>query len=621
MVQSTDIVLDGVGYTLVPEKYIRAQDGAAEGRTGRVTLGDFFGGMRRHMQLERDRGWDGVRAGPAYGGQGVMPWGYRAAGGTLHSSVPVPTIDKRVPSVICRGITYLALGQYVVRLAAPGASWTSPAVHLDTGTAITDMCLYASNGFLCAFGGSKDVTWYRASDGTSTVLLAGEQGHSIAGYGGYAIWNDARSAGRPTYLRQVTGTQVDLRILDYDVRRLVNAGAKIYAVTDSAIYSYGGRVSEHTAPNPAYHHENNPDVPTTMQVLEWSGEWSPYFQHGVINAADDFRLFEGFGGRIYTWLAGEVVEDNPSGDRAGWRSTGLAGRQCFGGCVAGGYLVVSIESHEGQNELWAWDGAGWWKLDSRVMDANPWCWPINANNGGQYDVMVFRAGTRTLDLYRLRTRSASAHAYPADATFVTPMIDAGERDRDKVWRRVGAVFGGPERMGNLSSGDTVTVAVEYSLNGGQTWDPGVQMNLPGNTLTTANRTLEVAIGAPIARFIMLRARWSSVSDWAPVLLGLWAEFEMLDAPARRRKWTFDVLATDQAVDRDGQPLARSGRQLIGDLWNAWENGAPVSLRDIDYDAVPVERSVRIVGIAEKVRRPADQGRWGESTVSLSLVEM
>src|SRR5699024_5164971 len=135
--------------------------------------------------------------------------------------------------------------------------------------------------------------------------------------------------------RQVTGTEIDLRILDYDVRRLVNAGAKLYAVTDSAIYSYSGRVSEHSARNPAYEGPGDEEHDPTIDVLEWSGEWSPYFQHGVINAADDFVLFEGFGGRIYAWVAGEVMEHNPNGDRAGWRSTGLSGTRCYGGCVAG----------------------------------------------------------------------------------------------------------------------------------------------------------------------------------------------------------------------------------------------------------------------------------------------
>jgi hypothetical protein len=56
MPQTTDIVLDGAGYMVLPGSYRRMQDGVAEGRMGRINLSDFFGGQRRALQLERDRG-------------------------------------------------------------------------------------------------------------------------------------------------------------------------------------------------------------------------------------------------------------------------------------------------------------------------------------------------------------------------------------------------------------------------------------------------------------------------------------------------------------------------------------------------------------------------------------
>lgn len=619
MAQKTDIVLSGAGYTLAAEKYTRSQDGAAEGRSGRVAMGDFFGGLRRHVQLERDRAFDGVRVGPVLGGQGVRPWGSKTAGLAMPGTAVIPTISKRVPTAMVRGRVYFALGGMIYECPASGSPWTTPSGKIDTGTSIVDLCLYSSNGMLATFGTGKDVTWYRASDGNSSVLLAGEQGHSIGGYGGYAIWVDARSGGRPTYLRQVTGTQVDLRILDYDVRRLINAGARIYAVTDSAIYSYTGRVEERNIANPGY--VADPD-PRTIKILEWSGNWSPFFQHGISNAADDFALFEGFGGKIYAWIAGEAMEYTGEGERAGWRATGLTGRRCFGGCVSGGYVIVSIESHGGMNQLWAWDGSGWWKLDERAIDSNPWVWPLDLNNAGNYDLMVFRAGTRTYDLYRLRPRAGVDWAIPSEAaSFLTPLIDAGERDRVKAWRRVGAVFATPERLGNLSSADAVQVHLDYSVDAGATWATAGSLTISGNTPANAQRTLEAGIASAVSPFVMLRVRWSSLVDWAPVLVGVWVEFEVLDSPTRRRKWAFSILASDQAVDRDGNPLARSGRDLITDLWAAWESGAPVSFRDIDYDAAPIERTVRIVGIAERVNRPADHGRWGQAVIDLALVEI
>jgi hypothetical protein len=42
---------------------------------------------------------------------------------------------------------------------------------------------------------------------------------------------------------------------------------------------------------------------------------------------------------------------------------------------------------------------------------------------------------------------------------------------------------------------------------------------------------------------------------------------------------------------------------------------------VDYDATAATSQVRIVGIAEEVAKPSDGGRWGESTVALTLVEV
>lgn len=96
---------------------------------------------------------------------------------------------------------------------------------------------------------------------------------------------------------------------------------------------------------------------------------------------------------------------------------------------------------------------------------------------------------------------------------------------------------------------------------------------------------------------------------------------MLHNPARRRKWELQIHARDQAVDRDGVTLLRTGRQLITELWDAWQNDTAETFRDIDYDDAPVERTVRIVGISEAVAQPADSAEWGDSIITLKLVEV
>ncbi|HEV2066424.1 MAG TPA: hypothetical protein VGR08_06285, partial [Thermomicrobiales bacterium] len=169
----------------------------------------------------------------------------------------------------------------------------------------------------------------------------------------------------------------------------------------------------------------------------------------------------------------------------------------------------------------------------------------------------------------------------------------------------------------------VDVFLDYSIDGGGTWTQVATRTVTGNFFTQHNVTLDadIASDAAVSRFLQLRVRWSSVLNWAPVLTGVWSEFEVLDSPARRRRWQFTVTAQDQVIDRAGTKLTRTGRQLVAELWSAWQAGTTLPFRDLDYDADPTERRVRIVGIREVVPVPSDAGRWGHSAVALTLVEV
>ena len=149
-----------------------------------------------------------------------------------------------------------------------------------------------------------------------------------------------------------------------------------------------------------------------------------------------------------------MLEWNPHGDRAGWRDTGLSGLRCFGGCVAGGWLVVAIETRDGRGELWAWNGAGWWLLD-RSTSYQP-IWPMPLHGARNFDLLVWRHNSRTHDIYRLLWRGDTHHTLPPAGTFTTSLLDAGERDKDKAWRKVGAVFASPELRGVVGSTDSVS---------------------------------------------------------------------------------------------------------------------------------------------------------------------
>lgn len=621
MPQATDVVIDGAGYMLAPGKYQRGQDGAPDGRTGRVAFRDFFGGQRRHLQLERDKGFAGVNVGPALNGQGVQPIG-RTNQLTMSPAFPVtPSRSTRIPYAWVRGNLYFALGANVYRVES---GTTPPVLETTRPQVVTDMCIYAENGLLLAYGGAADIDFYSVTANASQVLLAGHRGTHLGPYMGYAMWNDERASARPSYVDMVTGTGTDTRILDHPIIGFRNAGAKIYALSRQNVYSFTGRVREVSDDNPAYvNPTTTPNEPPTIKVHQWAGEFEPFAQHGVWSAADDYRVFEGFGGDVFAWVSGRMMRFKATGERAGWQDTGLSGRECLGGCVAAGYLIVSLISTEDRNELWAWDGSGWWRILEKASAATGnWVWPLPLQGShGLRDVLLFHEGSQTLTAIRLAHRDPD-HAFPPSGEFVTSMIDAAERDKDKSWRKIGAVFATPERNGNLASTDTLTMYLDYSIDGGATWTNAVPTGRSGNDASEQTFVMEATIATPpSSRFLMLRVRWFQILDWAPILTGLWAEFEILDSPARRRRWSFDVVAADQTIDRDGATLSRTGRQLIAELWTAWQDGSTVTFRDIDYDADPTERTVRIVGISEKAHKPSDAGRWGDSVVSMVLVEV
>ena len=633
MAQKTDIVLDGAGYMLVGEggtqsPYVRAQDGMAEGRTGRIQVRDFFGGQRRAFQLERDRGGDGLAVGPALGGQGVTPW--PAMGTTTLSTAggaPLPAVDVPIPAVTIGGYVFVARGRYLYRtVALTATSWGAETQVWDAGAgkAITGLANY-NGDILIALGTGMDLQMLAyPGGGTSTTLLAGAQGRHVVGYGGFALYSKASATattGAVNQVRMLTGSGVDVRYLDAEVLALATAGGKAFAATKVALYSFAGKVRETTvtvevSPGP-------PPVTEQRDVLQWNGDWEAFVQHGNWTEDDDYRFVVGYGGRLYTWLNKSVLEHNPAGERAGWRDTGLAGLTCHGGCVAGGYLVVALETADGRSELWAWNGAGWWRMASRPVADGRWCHPIALSGAGDWDLLVCTAGSAAATLVRMTWRSDTAHTIPASAEYVTSMIDAGERDKAKAWRKVGAVFASPDLPPVTASTDTIAVALDVSADAGATWQQVATTSLAGNSRAHATLTLDadIASDGAVSRWLMLRVRWTGLADWAPVLAGVWAEFEVLDAPARRRRWNLVVTARDQAIDRDGAVLSRTGRELIADLWARWQDGATVTFRDLDYDAAPVDRRVRIVGITEKVARPADAGRWGDARVALTLVEV
>ena len=625
MPQATDILLDGAGYMLAPGKsaYRRTQDGIAEGRTGRVQMKDFFGGQLRPYQLERDRFFKGSNISPASNGQAVRPW-VASADLALPGGVPAPNTGVLLPACVVDDYIFIAVGTNLLRSVNPiGSTWAGWQIARVHGATIPSLC-YFNGQLMIALGAPFDiqVTTDYPIGFASTALSAGERGAFVTSYGGFAIWKDVRTGSESNRIRMTHGTGIDNRFLDNKILNMVTADGEVWAITRSALDRFSGHVKFVMVANPAY--AVGGAQPASIPGNEWYGEWEPFFQHGCYTDETDHQFFIGFGGRLYTNIGRFIGEFKPDGDRAGWRDTGLHYTRCFGACVAGGYLVVTIQTIDDRYQVWAWDGSGWWMILDKAEDGAPWCFPTSLAGIGGWDLAIFIHGSGTYKVIRLIPKSKTLHTIPASGTasFVSSMIDANERDKDKAWRKIGCVFADPDPS-TVVSADAITVTLEYSVNAGQSWVTAATANPSGNNLANHQIVLNADIGsaAAVSRFLMLRVSWSGLVDWAPQLVDIWAEFELLDSPARRRKWIVMVRAGDQVVDRDGSQLAVTGRQLINQLWTDWSAGTTVAFRDIDYDDVSVQRNVRIIGIEEDTDRPADAGRWGESMIKLVLVEV
>jgi hypothetical protein len=601
MPQPSDIVLDGTPYMLLPGSYRRASAGPPEGRTGRVVINDFVGGQRRALQLERDTSWDSPGVGPAFFGQGVEPWPWMAA--HTDSVLRPVTAGQRVHTQALGNAIYLGIGRYVYRtVALTAGSWTDLTQVADLGAGMSITGLARANGYLAiACGAALDIKLLDPGTLVLTTLSAGLTGSWIMGYASRLVIGDPLP-GNEGILRLTTGSGLDTRELDAPIVNMALHGGKVAIATRSALWLLGGRA----------------DAVDGV----WIGEPEPVYTQ-LAAASDDFVFLCSFGGKLYTWLAGSAVEWNPNGgaSKQGWRAAGLEGRVCYGGTVAGNMLVVSIQNRSGRYQLWAYDGTGWWLMAER--ESSPWVWPIALAGAGMLDLLAFRDGDPgvTYDTARMIPRSSGAPSYAAAGSFTTSLLDAGERDAAKSWRAIGATFATPEERGNVASTDPVTLSLAWSIDGGATWATAATATLSDPTVRTHQLTAELPTGAAVARSLQIRITFASVADWSPVLTGLWADYALLDRPPRRRRWSFAILARDASIQRDGSIATLSGRAQITALWQTWEDNQTLSFRDLDYDADPTERAVRITAIDEQVPKPSDAANWGAAAIHLQLLEL
>lgn len=590
-----DLHLGGEGYMLKPGAYQRFQDGAGESRVGRVRVFDFFGGGQRAVQLERDRFWRGDGAWPAFDSQGVVPGPKRTD--VVESLTGSAAFDPQVRTwfTIWNGVCYLAQGNRVYRVTTgSGGSYAGLELLQMTTEPITDAV--ATRGIWYFAHGSAAVAsaytfetdaWDDEALGSATTRQTDRLGAHLGRIAFQSVdhWQTDRVS-----LQEIDSTARDERIVQAPIRAFVEHRGDCWFITERGLYRF------------------------TMGGVDETGHSADYVSEATlpqIGYDDDLAWIVSHMGSLWLWMGWEVHRYDAT-DRT-FEPMGLRGRATLGAASVGRYLVVNIERDlDGVGQLWVWDGRGWWLLDEGSFGSPVAIYGV----AGGADLLCGRGTTdNQTALWQFFDRT-NQPAYRQSMTLTSSLLDGGERDLEKVWRKVGAIFAWPDDRAGQAP---VSVAVSYSSDAGQTWTQAAS-----DSLSSDDRTAEIsgAIGTvERSRFIQLRVSVDDVSDWAPVLMGIWAEHETLDLPVRRRRWRFTVQCRDTLVRRDGSSVSEGARSIADQLWSLWENGAITTFRDVDQIDTSDEYTVRIAGIREVVPKPGQLDADASSEIELTLVEV
>lgn len=577
-----DITLNGVAYSVLPGSYRkRSAHGPLAREARRLEIGPFGAGQGRAIATAREGGWSSLGVGPCFNGQGVEPFPH---GATFVDSISdLPSATVRAHGVVAGNNAYIGLGRRIYRsVALSNGTWSAltAVTDLGAGFAISGLAYYQDD-LLVLLSTGQDIRKFNTASNTLTIWRTGETGQIGCGYAGQLIYaprqpnaqEELRLSGTRWNGNAVTHT----RYLDSPIVNMALFNGRVAIATRTSLYFMGGQPYPGEADDPTVSAD-------TSKAPAWLGDPEPVMTHGQFAAADDFTFLCSYRGRLYTWLAGRVAEFDDATEEGRWLRMGpeAGAGGCHGAAVAGDWLVVAIEGRYGGQELWGFDGAGWWPLARR--ESPEMLWPCAVGGAGNRDLLLFRDGTATYDLFRLSWRAESIHTYASEGTWTSSLLDAGDPTRDKCWRAVGATFAQPANRGNVSSSDSVTITLEYSLDGGVTWvtaASAVTTSAASREVTLQSAFDGAADSLPASRHLQLRVRWDSVSDWAPVLVNTWAEYTLLDNAPPRRRWEMAIAARDRAVRRDGNRDPRPGRQQIATLWDAWEAGQTIGFQEPD----------------------------------------
>ena len=582
-----DITLDGVEYMLVPGSYRAFHEPRDAARIERQRLSGFAAGLNQASPVDGGGLLAGLRAWPAPWPLGVSGFGpapaSQAVSGTISASEPKLTASDR-------DYLYIVAGTAVYRW---DRSVASPPVNRKTLAAAATGLARLRNVLFIAHGAAADVSMY---DDATNALTASALGAGIKAtrLGVFSRGIVLVAPSFPMTLHIYYGTSLTYKRswpLDGNILGFALLGDRMIVATDAGLHVLSGEWYQDADP---------PAPPETLRLTSW-GTLS-----GQLQDEDDFDWLINYQGRLFAWLGKRVVQlDEP---RATWQPSGIEGSATYGAAVVNGWLLVSISPRTAPStcQLWGYNGSGWWLLDE-ASGTNRLLAPA-ADGAGQ--LVTFTAASGDITAWDLDdTTTPTTLASPFSVT--TPLLDAGEPDRPKDWRRAGIELARTDGqpVGNW------TAAIEYSTNGGATWTSAGAASAITSELASVSYTLDAESAG-----LLLRLTMTGVSGLPPFVTTIWAEHTPRSDTARRH-WQFRIHARPRGINRAGALDPRTGQQIRAALWTLWQDAQTIPFRDVDYATTLTEHDVRLTAIREEWPKPAGANEAGAySLLEVTLTE-
>ncbi len=602
MAQTHDILLDGVGYMIVPGSYAYAVAGAqaVAVRAGIPSFAQAYAGSQRSPAvIDRDAArWAAIGMRPVPGGLGDEPGRLILAAGEVAPTLGVSAFDANSQAIIYGGEVYFSQGSSLYKVVRASGNWSAIAFIGAAAGVITSMAVI--NNLLTMACAPPATTMSNYAGSGAIANAPAVQAATIWQYA-QGIW---RSKGNdPTTISGsidggATWTQWQL---DSAVRSVVPWRGR----------STGGGVML---------------VATNFMLWELAGQWagSPAIFSGTVSPLstglgggnlDDFKWLIEFCGLVYTWYAGSVHRWD------GVRLAPVPGAPrgvTYGGCAAGGTLCVSTaDPATGYTTISCYDGLRWFTLargNSRLW-AN-----LAGTNGviGDGHLLAFAQGSAVLSRWGLPVSGFAATPATSGTVTVGP-LDGGEGDAIKTWTRVVIDWSLALQPSQIAPAANPggALLVETSVDDGWTWTTQGAVTIAAGATSKQEAVALGAVGLEAQR-LLVRVTWTPTSAYAAFQIdGIWATgWTIADAP-HRENWTMKLKVTDKLVTRDGSVDGRSGETMLQALRSLAQTGRTATFHDLDDDLAPAARTVRVAELKEAERK-GDGTHFLESHIALIL---